>query len=332
MSREKGVIVNLVSKPQWQKRSGKGKAVSSSDSNKPANSGIKKHFHGKGRGKFKCFFCKKEGHMKRECNSFKRWLTKKGKLVFPVEINLVDVSPDTWWLAGSSIHIITSMQGYLRKRAPRRSEMNVSFCPIPAIIAEPSQPNIPEPIIQEPVLAVPEANVQEPRRSQRERKSAIPSDYIVYLQEVEEGIEDDLDPLTYKQAMESDNATKWFEAMKAELYSMSINGVWELVELVKNQKAIGCKWVFKTKKYADGSIERYKARLVAKGFTPQEGVDFTETFSPVSTKDSFRIIMALVAYYDMELHQIDVKTSFLNGELEEEIYMRQPKGFVELGT
>lgn len=78
MSREKGVTVNLVTKPQWQKRGGKGKPVTASDSSRPINSGIKKPFLGKGKGKFKCFFCKKEGHMKRDCNSFKRWLTKKG--------------------------------------------------------------------------------------------------------------------------------------------------------------------------------------------------------------------------------------------------------------
>ena len=75
-------------------------------------------------------------------------------------------------------------------------------------------------------------------------------------------------------------------------------------------------------------MERFKARLVAKDFTQREGIDYNETFSPVSCKDSFRIIVALVAHYDLELHQMDVKTAFLNGDLKENVYMAQPKGFV----
>ena len=77
-----------------------------------------------------------------------------------------------------------------------------------------------------------------------------------------------------------------------------------------------------------GNVKRYKARLVAKGFTQNEGIDFTETFSPVSSKDSFRTIMALVAHFDLELHQMDVKTAFLNGDIDETIYMVQPENFV----
>lgn len=119
--------------------------------------------------------------------------------------------------------------------------------------------------------------------------------------------------------MESEQVDKWIEAMEAELESMRVNEVWKLVQPNKTHKAIRCKWVFKTKRCADGSVERYKTRLVAKGFTQQEGIDFNETFSPVSTKDAFRIIMAPVAHFDMELHQMDVKTAFLNGDLEEEI-------------
>ena len=181
------------------------------------------------------------------------------------------------------------------------------------------------------------AQVPEPRRSQRAKKSTLDTlanDYEIYLQEEDYeafDIGEITDPVTFKEAIESEQSHQWEKAMVSELKSMEANQVWTLVEPSKTHRAIGCKWVFKTKTHADGSIERYKARLVAKGFTQKEGVDFNETFSPVSTKDAFRLIMALVAHHDMELHQMDVKTAFLNGELEEEIYMKQPEGFIEPG-
>ena len=108
---------------------------------------------------------------------------------------------------------------------------------------------------------------------------------------------------------------------------MASNGFWDLVKLPNGVKTIGCKWVYKTKKDSLGNIERYKARLIAKGFTQKEGIDYKEAFSLVTKKDSLRIILALVAHFDFELKQMDVKTTFLNGELEEKVYMKQPKGF-----
>jgi hypothetical protein len=114
--------------------------------------------------------------------------------------------------------------------------------------------------------------------------------------------------------------------MNDELKSMDQNKVWDIVELPEGYKIVGCKWVFKTKRDSKGNIEQYKARLVAKGFTQKEGIDYKETFSHVSN-GSLRIIMALVAHYDLELHQMDVKTAFLNGNLENVVYMDQPEGF-----
>ena len=119
----------------------------------------------------------------------------------------------------------------------------------------------------------------------------------------------------------------WFNVMKDEMNSMETNGVWDLVKLPNEAMTIGCKWVYKIKKDSLGNIERYKARLVAKGFTQKEGIDYKETFSLVSKKDSLRIILALVAHFDFEFQQMDVKTTFLNGELEEEVYMKQLEGF-----
>jgi hypothetical protein len=115
--------------------------------------------------------------------------------------------------------------------------------------------------------------------------------------------------------------------MEEELRSMSSNDVWDLVEIFDGVKRVDCKWVYKTKYDFKGKIKRFKTRLMAKGFTQQEEIDYTETFLPVSKKDSFRIMMALVAHYDLELHQMDVKTVFFNGDLQESVYMAQPKGF-----
>ena len=91
--------------------------------------------------------------------------------------------------------------------------------------------------------------------------------------------------------------------------SMRCNDVWDLVELPNGAKAIGCKWVFKIKKDSLGNIERYKVKLVAKGFTQKEGIDYTETISPISKKDSLCIILALIAHFDLELQQMDVKNN-----------------------
>ena len=120
------------------------------------------------------------------------------------------------------------------------------------------------------------------------------------------------DPITYEEAVSCPQSELWLNAMRDEIQSMRHNGVWELIELPEGHRPIGCKWVYKTKKDHKGKIEKFKARLVAKGFTQREGVDYEATFSPVSSKDSFRVIMTLVAHFDMELHQMDVKTAFLN--------------------
>ncbi|KAG8483132.1 hypothetical protein CXB51_022089 [Gossypium anomalum] len=135
------------------------------------------------------------------------------------------------------------------------------------------------------------------------------------------------DPINFHQAMKTSNSKKWIDVMKDEHKSMQDNKVWELVPLPEGAKPIGYKWIFKTKRDANGNVERYKARLAAKGYTQKEGIDFTETFSPVSSKDSFRIIMALAAHFDLELHHMDVKTAFLNGDIEETIYMVQLENF-----
>ena len=137
------------------------------------------------------------------------------------------------------------------------------------------------------------------------------------------------EPNSFQQAVQSVDATKWMEAMQEEIKSIQDNEVYELTALPSGRKAVSCKWVYKIKQNADGSVERYKARLVARGFTQTEGVDYNETFAPVVKYSSIRCLLSLAAHLDWEVHQMDVKTAFLNGDLEEEIYMQQPEGFVE---
>ena len=100
------------------------------------------------------------------------------------------------------------------------------------------------------------------------------------------------------------------------------------MDLSPDCKPLGYKWIFKKKMKADGSIDKYKARLVIKGYRQKEGLDYFDTYSPVTIITSIRLLIAIVALYDLEIHQMDVKTTFLNGDLDEEIYMEQLKGLL----
>ncbi|KAG4037393.1 Retrovirus-related Pol polyprotein from transposon TNT 1-94 [Phytophthora cactorum] len=136
-------------------------------------------------------------------------------------------------------------------------------------------------------------------------------------------------PTTFKSAMESSDAVKWKEACDSELESLHKNDTWDVVPLPKGRKAIGCRWVFRVKENQDGEIERFKARLVAKGFSQKYGIDYDETFAPVAKFTSIRAVLSMAAKYGLKLHQMDVKTAFLNGLLDEDIYMAQPDGYVD---
>jgi hypothetical protein len=139
------------------------------------------------------------------------------------------------------------------------------------------------------------------------------------------------EPLSLKEAQQRSDAEHWKKAVQVEYDALIKNNTWDLVPLPAGRKTVGSKWVFKLKLKPDGSIERYKARLVAKGYSQVEGLDYSETFAPVAKFPSIRTVLAIAASEDMEIHQMDVKTAFLNGFVEEEIYMAQPEGFVKPG-
>uniref|UniRef100_A0A1X7VA87 Reverse transcriptase Ty1/copia-type domain-containing protein n=1 Tax=Amphimedon queenslandica TaxID=400682 RepID=A0A1X7VA87_AMPQE len=123
----------------------------------------------------------------------------------------------------------------------------------------------------------------------------------------------------------------WKDAMKKEMDSIYSNDIWDLVSLPEGRKVIGNKWVFTKKLRADGTIERFEARLVAKGFSQKHGYDYDKTFSPVIRFESVRTLIALAAEQGLKQHQMDVSAASLNGKLNEEVYTKQPEGFVIQG-
>ena len=136
-------------------------------------------------------------------------------------------------------------------------------------------------------------------------------------------------PKSYKMAMIGTDRAKWKEACDAEYQSMIDNGTWTLTKLPHGRKALRHRWVLDVKYLSSGEIERYKARIVLMGNYQIFGVDFTETFAPVAKYESFRLLLALSAKLGLEVHQMDVKTAFLNSVIDAEIYMIQPEGYVQ---
>ncbi|KAL0445130.1 UNVERIFIED_CONTAM: hypothetical protein Slati_2235700 [Sesamum latifolium] len=141
----------------------------------------------------------------------------------------------------------------------------------------------------------------------------------------------DNDPKTYGEAMSDIYSDKLLEAMKSEMDSMGSNEVCTLVDPPKGIRPVGYKWVHKHKLGADGEVTAFKDRLVAKGYTQRLGVDFEETYSPVAMAKSIWILLPIAAWYDYKIWQMDVKMAFLNGFIEEEIFMDQPEGFTAVG-
>lgn len=141
----------------------------------------------------------------------------------------------------------------------------------------------------------------------------------------------DVVPLHDWEAMRSTDAVKWRQAMEEEMSSFIKNGTWKLVELPTGANLVDNRWVYAHKLDAQGKIIRFKARLVAKGFSQRPGVDYSQTFAPTARPTSQRLLFAIAAQEGLDMQKLDITTAFLHGKLEEDVYMRQPRGFEMVG-
>src|SRR5271168_4978516 len=137
------------------------------------------------------------------------------------------------------------------------------------------------------------------------------------------------EPKTLEEALGGPNRTQWLSAMHAEIRSLRTKGVFRLVDRTPKMKVLGSKWVFKVKRDQDGNIVKFKARYVAKGYMQIYGLDYTNTYANVADIDTIRLLLAMACFYDWECDTVDIVTAFLNGDLEEEVYMDQIEGFEE---
>lgn len=136
-------------------------------------------------------------------------------------------------------------------------------------------------------------------------------------------------PSSITEALKDPN---WRSAAFEEIQALEKNNTWQITKLPPGKRTVGCKWIFTVKHKADGSVERLKARLVAKGYTQTHGINYQETFAPVAMLNTVRVLLSIAANLDRPLYQLDVKNAFLNGDLEEEIYMNVPPGFESEAT
>ncbi|CAJ2671557.1 unnamed protein product [Trifolium pratense] len=168
----------------------------------------------------------------------------------------------------------------------------------------------------------PESSQVQLRRSNRQRQPSTKYYSDEYVTWTDEG-----EPEYFQEAMESDENQKWLDAMNDEMKSLHDNHTYDLMKLPKGKRALENRWIYRVKHESNSESPRYKARLVVKGFRQRKGVDFNEIFSPVVKMSSIRTMLGLAATLGLEVEQMHVKTTFLHGDLEEEIYMKQPDGF-----
>ena len=300
---------------------------------------------------FKVFGCKAYMHVPKELR--KKWDSKSKKCIFigysttSKGYRLYD--PQSWKVHVSR-DVLFDEDEFVRRRSEQQViELNDSDSKLDekeeaAVEIEPIPPQIVDDEEEEndhrepPASADEEDEVEQPRRSTRTREP--PQRYGVQITgdwwrdnnvTCNIGECSPEEPTTVEEALNTPDKEQWKEALESEYNSHVKNNTWTLVDLPEGRRAIDCRWVFRIKYNADGTIERHKARLVAKGYAQEPGLDYEETFFSSSKVYIYSFASHHCNQLDLEVHQMDVSTAFLNGELEEEIYMTQPQGYVKEG-
>jgi hypothetical protein len=201
------------------------------------------------------------------------------------------------------------------------------------VLANSGKP-IPQPVLPRLQVQGQPKNSQDNSTSRRDSSSALQNQRTRSLREIHQQLNDieqhnlfalmSCQPTSFKEAAKEPH---WVQAMNQEIDSIEKNKTWDLVDFPRHKKSIGVKWVYKTTLNEKGQIEKHNAKLLAKGFSQQLGTDYGETFAPVARIDTIRTLLAIAAQHKWQVYQMDVKSAFLNGFLEEEVYVDQPPGF-----